>query len=84
MGIVIGTKMAFVYVNLFMDFFERKLFCEVRVKLDIWWRYIDYIFVVWIKGEKEFIEFLNYINIVYEIIKFIWNWSRDKINFLDV
>ena len=65
--------MAPAYANLFMDSLERKLLSEARVKPDIWWRYIDDIFVVWTKGEEELMEFLNYINTAHETIKFTWN-----------
>ena len=82
LGTAIGTKMAPAYANLFMDSLESKVPSEAQVKPDIcWWRYTDDIFVVWTKAEKELIKFLNY---AHETIEFTWNWSRHKINFLDV
>ena len=29
-------------------------------------------------------DFLNYINAAHETIKFMWNWSRERVNYLDV
>ena len=76
--------MAPAYANLFMDKLERKLLSEARVQPNIWFRYIDDIFVVWTEGEEKLRGFLNFINAAHDTIKFTWTWSKMQINFLDI
>ena len=40
--------------------------------------------MVWTGTELELVEFLNYINEAHDTIKFTWDWSRERINYLDV
>ena len=84
LGTAIGTKMAPSYANLFMDRLERRLLSQAQVKPYIWLRYIDDVFMVWTGTELELVEFLNYINEAHDTIKFTWDWSRERINYLDV
>ena len=84
LGTAIGTKMAPSYANLFMDRLERRLLSQAQVKPYIWLRYIDDVFMVWTGTELELLEFLNYINEAHDTIKFTWDWSRERINYLDV
>ena len=44
----------------------------------------DYIFFIWEHGEKLLKEFLNEINSFYSTIRFTADWSKEKVNFLDV
>ncbi|XP_073254203.1 uncharacterized protein [Porites lutea] len=80
----IGTKMALSYANLFRDRPERRLLSQAQVKPYISLRYIDDVFMVWTGTELELVEFLNYINEAHDTIKFTWDWSRERINYLDV
>ena len=50
----------------------------------VWWRYIDDIFMLWQHGEEELKKFLDALNCYHPSIKFTADYSRDKINFLDV
>ena len=84
LGTAIGTEMAPSYANLFMDRLERRLLSPAQVKPYIWLRYIDDVFMVWTGTELELVEFLNYINEALDTIKFTWDWSRERINYLDV
>ena len=84
LGTAIGTEMAPFYANLFMDRLERRLLSQAPVKPYIWLRYIDDVFMVWTGTELELVEFLNYINEAHDTIKFTWDWSRERINYLDV
>ena len=61
-GRLVVHKKALPYANLFMDRLERKLLSQAQVKLYIWSRYIDDVFMVWTGSELELVEFLNYIN----------------------
>ena len=42
------------------------------------------IFMIWTHGEQKLLEFLEYINGPHNSIKFTWEWSRKKVNFLDI
>ena len=50
----------------------------------VWWRYIDDIFMVWEHGKEELKKFLETLNCYHPTIKFTTEYSRAKINFLDV
>ena len=82
LGMAIATKMAPAYANIFMDRLEQRLLSEAEMYL--WFRYIDDIFMVWLGSESELRDFLNYINAEHETLKFTWNWSRERVNYLDV
>ena len=83
-GTAIGTRMAPSYANIFMHDLESRLLDSAQVKPILWLRYIDDIFMVWTTGEEQLCEFLDWINRFHDTIKFTWNWSRDRINFLDM
>ena len=38
----------------------------------------------WTGSEEELNAFLNYINEVHATIKFMWTWSKEHVNYLDV
>ena len=83
-GTAIGTKMAPSYAILFMGDLEEKILDRGECKPSIWWRYIDDIFCIWEHGEDKLKEFLDYLNSCHPSIKFTAEYSRDKVNFLDV
>ena len=57
---------------------------SVELKPDVWWRYIDDIFLIWNHGEEELKKFLELLNDFHPTIKFTADYSKDRINFLDV
>ena len=63
---------------------EEKTLNKVKKKPNVWWRYIDDIFFIWGHGEEQLKEFINQINSFHPTIKFITDWSKEKVNFLDV
>ena len=83
-GTAIGTKMAPPYAIIYMDEFERGFLDNYYLKPFVWWRYIDDIFMLWQHGEDELKKFLEALNCYHPSIKFTWDYSREKINFLDV
>ena len=83
-GTAIGTKMAPQYAILFMAFLEERLLDSCMLKPLFWWRYIDDIFFVWEHGEESLKSFLKYINEAHPTIKFTADYSKEKVNFLDV
>ena len=83
-GTAIGTKMAPPYAIVFMGKLEEDFLKEQRFKPMIWWRYIDDIFMLWEHGEKELKIFLEALNCCHPTIKFTAEYSKEKVNFLDV
>ena len=53
-GCAMGTICAPSYVNIFMSKFEEKyIYPLIKEKSVLCWHYINNIFIVWIKSEKE-------------------------------
>ena len=63
---------------------EEKILNKVKKKPSVSWRYIDDIFFIWERGEESLKEFINEINSFHPTIKFTADWSKEKVNFLDV
>ena len=63
-----------------------KDFLETRIKKKpwLWWRYIDDIFMIWQHGEDELKIFLEKLNYFHPSIKFTCEYSREKVNYLEV
>ena len=74
-GTAIGIKFAPPYSILFMADLEKRLLFDIDLKPYIWWRYIDYIFLIWEHGEESLKLLLEKINSI---------WSYGLVNFLDV
>ena len=83
-GTVIGTKFAAPYSNLFMANLEKRLLFDIDLKSNIWWRYIDDIFLIWEHDEESLKLFLEKINSTHPKIKFTKDGSSCSVNFLDV
>ena len=83
-GTAIGTKMAPPYAIIFMDSLEEDILSNSLLKPLVWWRYIDDIFIMWEHGEEELKKFLETLNCYHPTTKFTAEYSRAKINFLDV
>ena len=49
MGTAIGTKFAPALANIFMSLLERKMLSESSLKPLICWRFLDDVFMVWLK-----------------------------------
>ena len=83
-GTAIGTKFAPPYACIFLDKFETKFLATQVFKLRVWLRYIDDIFFVWTHGEEKLHDFLNGLNEFNPSLKFTYEYSTQRINFLDV
>ena len=83
-GCAMGTICAPSYANIFMSEFEEKhIYPLIKNKSVIYLRYIDDIFMVWIKSESELRHFMNKINQKHQSIKFDFKFSKESIEFLD-
>ena len=40
--------------------------------------------MIWTRGEDELVNFFNSINEAHDTIKFTWNWSNERVNYLHV
>ena len=62
-GCAMGTIYAPAYANIFMAYFEEKfIYPLIDAKTLLYLRFIDDIFMIWTKSEKDLIEFLNELN----------------------
>ena len=83
-GCAMGTNCAPSYANIFMSEFEGKyIYPPIKNKSVIYLRYVDDIFMVWIKSESELRKFMNEINQKHQSIKFDLKFSKENIELLD-
>ena len=83
-GASMGTKCAPTYASLFMGKFEeRYILPMIRDRVRLYLRYIDDLLMIWTDSEEELIKFLEELNKKHPTIKFEYEYSREKINFLD-
>ena len=72
------------YDCIFMDFIEREFLKTRSIKLWVWKRFIDDVFFIWTDSEKNLEKCLKELNRFYANIKFTFEKSKMKVNFLDV
>ena len=72
------------YDCIFMDFIETELLKTQSIKLSVWKRFIDDIFFIWTDSEKNLEKCLKELNRFHPNIKFTFEKSKMKVNFLDV
>jgi hypothetical protein len=80
-----GSPMAPSYANLFMGQLEHNMLMDAPgglIPLE-WIRFIDDIFAVWTHGIDKLKEFLHYINNFHPTIKFEFEYSCERVHFLD-
>ena len=83
-GTAMGPHNACSYADLSMGEFDDKALNGYKISPQIWWRFRDDIFSFWEHGEEALMEFLEKLNSFHPTIKFTAEWSREKINYLDV
>ena len=69
---------------IYVDSLEEDILSNNLLKLLVWWRYIDDIFMVWKSRKEEFKKFLGNFNCYHPTIKFTAIYFRAKIKFRDV
>ena len=65
------------------EFEEKHIYPLIKNKSVIYLRYIEDIFMVWIKSESELRQLMNEINQKHQSIKFDFKFSKESIEFLD-
>ena len=67
-----------------MAYFEEKfIYPLIEAKTLLYLRFIDDIFMIWTKSEKDLVEFLNELNTKHTSIKFEFKYSRQQIEVLN-
>ena len=84
LGTAIGTKFAPALGNVFMSELECRMLGEYHLNPMVWWRFLDDVFLIWLYGEEILLEFLEYVNTYHKTIKYTWDWSMEKLSYLDV
>ena len=79
-GMAMGTRMAPLYANLFMDRFERAFLAQEPILPLVWKRYIDDILCIWPGTRSE----LDRLNKAHRTLRFTWSISDERIEFLDL
>ena len=79
-----GTRMAPCYANIFMAELEENVLSGYPHKPLAYYRYIDYIFIIWSHGLDHLHNFINSINNQHSNIIFTSNISTTSVNVLDV
>ena len=82
-GTAIRTKMAPPCAIMFINSPEEDILSKSLLKPLVWWHYFEDNFMMWKNEEEEFQNFLETLN-CYHPNKLIAEYSRTKINFLDV
>ena len=79
----IGAKFAPPYACIFMKYIETEFLKSQEIKPWLWKRFID-IFFIWTDTEENLDKFLEDLNKFHHNLRFTYEKSREKINFLDV
>ena len=83
-GTAIGTKFAPPYACIFMDHIETEFLKTQDIKRWFWKRFSDDIFSIWTESEENLEKFLEDLHKFHPNLKFTYEKSKEKINFLDV
>ena len=79
-----GKKFAPPYACIFMNHIEAKFLKTQDIKPWFWKRFIDDIFFIWTESKESLEKFLEDLSKFHPNLKFTYENSEEKINFLDV
>ena len=79
-----GCKLAPALANIFMYDLEKVMLQPYQHILDIWRRYVDDIFFVWIRSLTKLKEFMDHCNGFHPSIKYTFTYSTSEVDFMDV
>ena len=74
-GVAMGSPLACILANLFMEYFETQLRHQCPHQPIIWWRYVDDIICIWPHGMERFQSFLDGLNQLVPSINFTTEWE---------
>ncbi|XP_050528175.1 uncharacterized protein LOC126898277 [Daktulosphaira vitifoliae] len=84
-GMAMGSRLAPVFANIFMEWFEAEAMSTYTQKPKMWLRYVDDTFVLWQHGEDKLQSFLQHLNSIHANIQFTMETEENgKLPFLDV
>jgi hypothetical protein len=87
-GLAMGSPLSPLLAELFMDYFEEKLFSDNSVNtknIYCWFRYVDDVFAIWTGTDRQLDNFLTTLNTQCKGIQFTCEKEKEgKLNFLDV
>jgi sugar phosphate isomerase/epimerase len=73
-----GSPLAPVVANFYMEHFEQQAISMAKKKPARWFRYVDDTFVVWTHGKDELQEFLKHLNNIHPNIMFTMEVEQNK------
>ncbi|XP_052737826.1 uncharacterized protein LOC128198128 [Bicyclus anynana] len=80
-----GTPVAPVVANLWMEYFEELATSSIPIQVRFWKRYVDNVFAVMQGGEKEVQQYLALLNGIHRKMTFTYEMEKDRsLPFLDV
>ena len=82
-GTATGTRAALNVAITFMNKFEDKFVYTYALLIYLWKHFIDDCFMIWTHSLFELVKFVEYLNSRVETIKFTFEASLSKVNFLD-
>lgn len=88
-GTAMGSTMAPNYASLYVGSFEHDFVFnrshnDFFHHIGLWRRYIDDIFILWSGTPNELFDFVNFLNVSSNHLKFTVNYDDQQINFLDI
>ena len=85
-GTAMGTPMAPTIANIFMGWLEDALISKSPwpINTGLWRRFIDDIVMLWLHGEDQLQQFLEWLNLQHPTIKFTANHGTSNVPYLDV
>ena len=78
-----GKNWAPQYADIYMAKFEKEALFKCPLKPHIYFRYLDYFFIIWPNSKDAFSQFLNIFNTQEPPIKFKSSICIDSVNYLD-
>ena len=84
LGTAMGTRAAPHIANLFMADLENPLILSHFDSLALFRRFIDDVLLIWKDGEASLKDFLDKLNSLHPTIKFDFQISKERVNFLDL
>ena len=83
-GTAMGTRLAPSFANLYMYHFEDKFVYPYHLQPQVWYRYIDDVFMIWDYGKDELDKFVTHLNMCNANITFSSEISPTHLSFLDL